>query len=183
MRTRANSGRALAESPAGGGDADLDLRAAFGALLGALPKEMLGKIIPAERAVMLWRVSRGAREALAIVQPAATVKGRGTGIKIIGLAGMLENMLSWCRITALHLRGELADVQCLVGVLGQCRSLAHLDLSDNRIGARGAGRLAKLLGQCGSLAHLNLSCNSIGAEGAGRLAEVAEQCPSLQIIS
>ena len=26
-------------------------------------------------------------------------------------------------------------------MLGQCRSLAHLDLSDNRIGAHGAGRL------------------------------------------
>ena len=54
--------------------------------------------------------------------------------------------------------------------VGQCSSLAHLNLSDNDIFAEGAGRLAEVLGQCSSLAHLDLSSNGIGAEGRGRLA-------------
>ena len=65
--------------------------------------------------------------------------------------------------------------------LGQCPSLAHLDLSYNDIDDEGAGRLAAALGQCPSLAHLNLGSNDIGAEGAERLDAVAGQCPSLEI--
>ena len=40
-------------------------------------------------------------------------------------------------------------------MLGQCASLAHLDLGRNEIRAEGAGRLAAVLGQCASLAHLD----------------------------
>ena len=54
-------------------------------------------------------------------------------------------------------------------MLGQCASLAHLNLGYNGIGAEGARRLAAVLGQCASLAHLDLSRNRIGDEGAGRL--------------
>ena len=64
-------------------------------------------------------------------------------------------------------------------MLGQCASLAHLDLSVNEIGAEGAERLEAVLGQCTSLAHLDLGSNEIGAEGAGRLAAVLGQCASL----
>lgn len=80
---------------------------------------------------------------------------------------MPESMLSWCCIKALHLREELADVQCLVVVLGQCRSLAHLDLSDNSIGAREVGRLAKLLGQCGSLIWISATTTRWEMRGRG----------------
>ena len=52
-------------------------------------------------------------------------------------------------------------------MLGQCASLAHLDLGDNEIGAEGAERLAAVLGQCASLTHLDLSRNRIGDEGGG----------------
>jgi hypothetical protein len=38
-----------------------------------------------------------------------------------------------------------------------------------------------VLGQCASLAHLDLSYNGIGAEGAGRLEAVAKDFPSLTI--
>jgi hypothetical protein len=44
----------------------------------------------------------------------------------------------------------------LMGVLGQCGSLAHLDLSDNSIGDDGSGRLTGVLGQCELLADLDL---------------------------
>ena len=41
-------------------------------------------------------------------------------------------------------------------VLGQCTSLAHLDLGENEIADEGAGRLVAVIGQCASLAHLNM---------------------------
>ena len=67
----------------------------------------------------------------------------------------------------------------LTAVLGQCTSLAHLDLGSNNIGDEGAGRLAAVRPQCRLLAHLDLGSNGIGAEGARRLAAVLGQCPSL----
>ena len=67
----------------------------------------------------------------------------------------------------------------LAAALGQCASLAYLDLSVNNIGDEGAESLATVLGQCASLAHLDLGRNRIGDEGAGRLAAVLRQCASL----
>ena len=64
----------------------------------------------------------------------------------------------------------------LAEALGQCPSLTFLGLSNNDIGAEGAGRLAEVLGQCRSLAHLDLCHNDIGAEGAGRMVGALEQC-------
>ena len=168
----------------GSGEGDADVRAAFGALLGGLPKEILERVIPAKRAVMLGRVSKGARAGLATVRPGATVQAKEGRREITGLAGRLRGMLSWCRITGLHLRDvilRMADVEELVGVLGQCGSLAHLDLGGNSIGDEGARRLAGVLGQCRSLAHLDLGYNGIGDEGAGGLAAVAKRCSSLTI--
>ncbi len=55
---------------------------------------------------------------------------------------------------------------------GRAKALAHLDLSLNRIGAEGAGRLAGMQVESKSLAHLDLSSNGIGAEEMGRLAVV-----------
>ena len=53
----------------------------------------------------------------------------------------------------------------LAGVLGQCSSLATLNLRYNDIGAEGSTRLAGVLGQCSSLATLDLEGNDIGDEG------------------
>jgi hypothetical protein len=60
-------------------------------------------------------------------------------------------------------------------------SLAHLNLGYNIIAAEGAGQLAAVLGQCPSLAHLNLrvNVNCIRDEGAGQLAAVLGQYRSL----
>ena len=182
---------------ASGGDADVgsDLRAAFGRCWGRCPGDYRQDYPRREGE----GESRGTRGALATVRPAATVQAKeGTrprcwalsisvlGIArpphILGLAGLLRGMLSWCRITALHLCHvmlSMADVEELVAVLGQCGSLAHLDLRSSRIGDQKAVRLAGVLGQCGSLAHLDLGRNSIGAEGVGRLAGVLGQCGSL----
>jgi hypothetical protein len=46
-------------------------------------------------------------------------------------------------------------------VLGQCSSLASLDLESNDIRDEGARSLAGVLGQCSSLAALNLMENRI----------------------
>ena len=54
-----------------------------------------------------------------------------------------------------------------MGVLGQCASLAHLNLHHNIIGDVGARRLVGVLGHYLSLAHLDLSYNKIGNEGPG----------------
>ena len=117
---------------------DEDLSAAFGALFTALPKELLAKIVPAERTVMLRRVSKGARSEIGAARPAAVVKARSGGGRIAGLEERLHGMMSWCVITVLDLaRVALrpADVETsLERVLGQCSSLAHLDLRSNGIG-------------------------------------------------
>ena len=169
----------------GGADSDLCF-AAFGPVLGALPKEMLDRVIPATRAVMLRQVSRGVREALATVRPVAMVRAMKLHRETAFLAGRLEGLLSWCRITALHLRGVFlrpTHVDGLVGVLKQCKALAHLDLkknlSSNRIGDEGTGKLAGVLAECGSLTHLIFGSNRIGADGAGRLADALRKCKAL----
>ena len=137
---------------------------------------------------MLQLVSRGARAGLAAVRPAATVKARaslqGAVFGITGLAGRLRDMLSWCRITALHIQNadiKPADMKHLVGVLGECGSLAHLDFADSYLGDEGAGRLARVLDRCGSLTHLILSFCRIGDTGARKLAGALGKgaCPSL----
>jgi Ran GTPase-activating protein (RanGAP) involved in mRNA processing and transport len=89
--------------------------------------------------------------------------------------GGLRAVAPLCRITALDLsplRKRIKDEGAgrLAAALEQCTSLAHLNLSNNFIGAEGAGRLAAVLGQCPSLAHLNFSVNGIGAEGVWGMA-------------
>ena len=70
----------------------------------------------------------------------------------------------------------------LAGVLGQCSALATLNLGSNVIGAAGARSLAGVLGQCSSLTTLNLGCNGIGDVGAGSLAGMLGQCSSLVVM-
>jgi len=91
---------------------------------------------------------------------------------------LLHHLLIWVLVGS----GSELKGRGLAAVLGQCASLAHLDLGWNGIGDEGAGRLAAVLGQCASLAHLDLRGNGIGAEGAGRLAAVAERCSSVVVV-
>ena len=72
-------------------------------------------------------------------------------------------MMKWCRITALNL-SNLST------------TFSFLSESTAAIRAEGAGRLAAVLGQCASLAHLDLGGNEIGAEGARRLAAIQSRC-------
>eukprot|EP00961_Rhodomonas_salina_P110055 1481237-Rhodomonas_salina.4 len=90
----------------------------------------------------------------------------------------------------------------MAGVLGECKALAHLDVSGNRIGDDGAGRLAGVQGagssglepqhfwcrgsrnagecwECKALAHLDLGENDIGDEGVGMLSGVSGDSKAL----
>ena len=104
-----------------------DARLTMGVRLGSLPKEILDKVFPAERTVMLRLVSKGTSSTLCAVQPAAIVERKkgwpGESMTIVaGLAGRLEKMQSWCRITALCLHATGLggpDTEGLAGVLGQ----------------------------------------------------------------
>ena len=156
--------------------------------LQTLPEDLWarGVVCPAERAVMLGATSKRVRALLAGMQrrvPAAVRVVESASMDAV--AGGLGGLQGWCRVVKLDLQrgwrhrigAEGADR--LAGVLGQCSSLAELNLAGNGIGAEGAGRLAEVLGQCSSLAVLNLTHNNIGAEGAERLAGVLGQCSSL----
>ena len=151
--------------------------------LEGMEEELVCRVIPGERLVVLQQVSKTMRAAMERVRPPVIMKVKqGQRIKYVQ-KGMLA-MMKCCRITVIDLsQAKIGDhgAGWLANVIGQCPSLAHLDLCSNGIGAEGAGRLAAVLGQCPSLAHLNLGSNAIGAEGAERLDAVAGQCPSLEI--
>ena len=80
---------------------DADLSAAFGRIFGKLHKELAAKIVPAERTLMLSRVSKGARQALMAAKPTAVVKARGGGRRIAGHWENLGRTMSWCIILSL----------------------------------------------------------------------------------
>ena len=161
---------------------------AAGALVTALEtmeEELAIRLIPQERCVMLLQVSKTMRTAMQRVSPPAMIKVTFEtlqGQRPESVKNAMLNMMKWCRVTAFDLSWtniQADGVERLAAVLGQCASLAHLNLGPNEIGAEGAGRLAAVLGHCASLAHLDLGVNMIGDEGAERLAAVLGQCTSL----
>ena len=102
-------------------------------------------------------------------------------------ARSLAAVLGQCSSLArLDLRGNMIKAQgarSLASVLGQCSSLAMLDLGGNNIRAEGARGLALVLGKSSLLATLDLCSNGIGDEGARGLAAVLQQCSSLATLN
>ena len=148
--------------------------------LGSVPEELWarGVVCPAERAVMLGATSKRVRALLARLErrvPAAVHVVGSASMEAV--AGGLVGLQGWCQVVRLDLKrggrwGAPIGAEGagrLAGVLGQCCSLAVLNLQRNRIGAEGAGRLAGVLGQCSSLAKLDLSVNGIDNEGIAML--------------
>ena len=139
-----------------------------------MPAEVLCAIVPAERVVLLLRVSKAiSRSLLAMVRPPAVVKARQNRRGIERLRGRLGDIALRCRITSLQLfavRLLPADVAGLAEVLSASgESLTHLNLSSNRIGG-GVGQLAEVLARCPNLVTLNLRSNEIGDAGVRNLA-------------
>ena len=132
-------------------------------VLETMEEELAIRVIPEERSVMLLQVSKTMRTAMQRVSPPAMIKVK-KGQRPETLKHAMLNMMKWCRITAIdrfNANIKAHGVGRLAAVLGQCASLAHLDLGGNEIGHEGAGRLwlAAVLGQCASLAHLDLGGN------------------------
>ena len=122
-----------------------------------MEEELAIRVIPEERSVMLLQVSKEMRTAMQRVSPLAMIKvKKGQTFLTKSIQSAMLDMMKWCRITAIN-------------------------LSNATIGAEGAGGLAAVLGQCASLAHLDLCYNGIGAEGAGRL-RAAKRRPGLVIV-
>ena len=150
----------MAEFQSSGGTGDKWRKGAACALfwaLESLPEELWarGVLCPAERAVMLGATSKRVRALLARMQrrvPAVVHVVKGASMDAV--AGGLVKLQGWCQVVKLDLTRGFAT----------------------RIGAEGAERLAGVLGQCSSLAVLNLAENGIGDEGAERLAGVLGQC-------
>ena len=144
------------------------------------------ELIPAKRGMMMLRVSKGTRTAMMAAQPPAVIQVKADQDPT-NVLDAIPRVMEWCKITSIDLskmKMPTKKAEKLAEVIGECSSLAHLNLNGNEIGAEGAERLAAVLGKCASLAHLDLGSNEIG-DGAGRLAAVlgqcAERCPSLTI--
>ena len=133
--------------------------------LATMEEELAIRVIPGERSVMLLQVSKTMRTAMQRVSPPAMMKmKKGQTVLTESIKHAILDMMKWCRITALDLSYTNINADGMVrlaAVLGQCASLAHLNLVDNEIGDEGARRLAAVLGQCASLAHLDLGNNRI----------------------
>ena len=88
-------------------------------------------------------------------------------------ASLLAGLGAWRRCWRSARRSPrwiLGTARSLAEVLGQCSSLATLDLGANDIGAEGAGSLAGVLGQCLSLTKLDLG-QVCGDDGRGLVVE------------
>eukprot|EP00286_Rhodomonas_abbreviata_P026085 CAMPEP_0181295844 /NCGR_PEP_ID=MMETSP1101-20121128/4368_1 /TAXON_ID=46948 /ORGANISM="Rhodomonas abbreviata, Strain Caron Lab Isolate" /LENGTH=394 /DNA_ID=CAMNT_0023400631 /DNA_START=138 /DNA_END=1318 /DNA_ORIENTATION=- len=67
---------------------------------------------------------------------------------------------------------------------GTCHCIARLDFSYNRMRAAGLKELARVIGQCRTLTHLDLSGNLIRTiDGAPKLCEILEQCHGLTYLN
>ena len=104
-----------------------------------MPEDLWARsgMCPAESAVMLAATSKRVRGLLGRMQrrlPAA-VKVRGDA-SMESVAGGLPRLQAWCsvvRLDASGLRMGTGGVRMLAGVLGQCSSLATLNLDGNKI--------------------------------------------------
>ena len=148
------------------------------------PTELMQRMIPADRAIMLGMVSNEMRAAMGRVKPAARVKAKKAARA--GAEQGPQSMMTSVGTSMMSARAPqtavIEPISMLERGLGKlqewCRVTA-LDLSAIRIRGEGAGRLAAVLPECTSLAHLDLGNNGIGAEGAGRLQAAA--LPSLDL--
>eukprot|EP00961_Rhodomonas_salina_P271978 3675190-Rhodomonas_salina.1 len=144
-----------------------------------LPPAVLGHLWPADRMVVGLRVCIQLRRDLltqctnmVLVQEADAVQSDSSSV-LEDFRRLPQNLMLTLRWT------EKKSAQRLARVLGDCKALAHLDMSGNQIGAEGAGPLSRVLGGCTTLAHLSLIGNAIGVEGASRLAGVLGGCKAL----
>ena len=124
-----------------------------------MPAEVLCAIVPAERVVLLLRVSKAiSRSLLAMVRPPAVVKARQNRRGIERLRGRLGDIALRCRITSLQLFAVLllpADVAGLAELSAvSVRRIAYASQSQQQQDWRRRGAA------CGSACPLPKSCHS-----------------------
>eukprot|EP00961_Rhodomonas_salina_P271944 3674735-Rhodomonas_salina.1 len=139
-------------------------------ILLSLPPTVLGHLWPAQRVVVGLRVCTQLRRDLPL-QCASILLVQKADTRLGDYCRFVEDFgrIPLNLMVTLKWRHR-EEVPRLVRVLGECKALAHLNFSQNKLGDEGARRLAGVLGECKMLAHLNLSQNKLGDEGAGRLA-------------
>ena len=136
------------------------------------PTELMQRMIPADRAIMLGMVSNEMRAAMGRVKPAARVKGQAS-------RGPASRSRGKCRASARKYDAQrggkhgarkalqtalikpIALLERGLGNLQEWCRVTALDLSAIEIGDEGAGRLATVLPQSTSLAQLHLGSNVI----------------------
>eukprot|EP00961_Rhodomonas_salina_P261022 3527677-Rhodomonas_salina.1 len=107
----------------------------------SLPPTVLGHLWPAERMVVGLRVCSQLRRDL-ITQCTNMVLVQKADA-VLNDSSVSEDFRRLPRNLMLTLKWkEKKNAQRLARVLGDCKALAHLDMSGNQIGAEGAGRLA-----------------------------------------
>jgi hypothetical protein len=77
---------------------------------------------------------------------------------------------------------QAVDAFRLARQLPSCTALVVLDLSDNSIGDEGAASVAAALPSCKKLVALDLSMNKIKAQGAARVAAALPSCKKLELL-
>ena len=141
------------------------------------------------RRVVMTAGERGARELQTGFQMMSSVSScklsRRAALLVTRLASIesvasrLPRLMAWCSVVKFDLSGRgisSEGFKILARVLGQCPSLATLNLGCNHIGDEGAGSLAWVQGQCCSLVELNLGGNDIGDHGIAMILS----CPRLK---
>ena len=119
-------------------------------MLRNIPLELWGKVVPAERAILLSmasRIMRAEMEKLCEIAATVILKKSFSHVQNDALYSQmlqrmlrtLQSMTTWSRIQTLILRHTATNgvvpswTGHLAEVLGQCAWLAHLDLSGNGI--------------------------------------------------
>lgn len=122
----------------------------------SLPPALMGLVWPAERGVVGMRVCKQLRRDL-LVDCRSIVLTHKTGAFLSKRCISKDfRRLPKCALVTMKLKKGNWIKRLLLGALGECKTLAHLDLSSAKIGHAGARVLAGVLGGCTALAHLDL---------------------------
>eukprot|EP00961_Rhodomonas_salina_P052654 705956-Rhodomonas_salina.1 len=129
-----------------------------------LEPALLRRIWPGERVVGGMRVCRQLRRDLVVYCTGVVLVPKAGATSLVGVnessvSKDLGRLPEHVKVTLTREEREWA--MTLAGVLGECRALAHRDLSGSGIGLEGAEKLAGVLGKCDALEHLDLSQNEI----------------------
>jgi hypothetical protein len=150
-----------------------DARATMGLqdALSLLPQEMLIKMVPTTRTILLRRTSKKMRTAVENAKVDVVVVRR-RGVKFRngeGLLDKLNGLNAWCRVTELRLNEcELGEggAQAIAAALRVKNTVTSLNLETNELGEGGGQAIAAALRENHTLTSLVLGYNSLGEGGA-----------------